>query len=180
MFAMLLASAAAGAQDQIAQAQPSESAAMNDATNVIAVDHTGFAVSCLDEAIRFWTGALGFTLDRQSEMGGDFLHQVTGVDDPSVKTAIVRAPDGYVVELLQYSNGRQNGAVPDSAGAIGAAHLALTVPDIHAAIGRVEAAGWKAKGSPRPIAGGPRKGTLVVYVSGPDHITIELMQPPAH
>ncbi len=112
-------------------------------------------------------------------MGGDFLHQVTGVDDPSVKTAIVRAPSGYAVELLQYSKGRQNGAVPSSAGAIGAAHLALTVKDIHAAIGRVEEAGWKAKGSPLPIAGGPRKGTLVAYVSGPDHITIELMQPPA-
>jgi catechol 2,3-dioxygenase-like lactoylglutathione lyase family enzyme len=85
MFAMLLASVAAGAQDQTSQAQPSESAAMNDAANAIAVDHTGFAVSSLDEAIRFWTGALGFTLERQSEMGGDFLHQVTGVDDPSGK-----------------------------------------------------------------------------------------------
>jgi catechol 2,3-dioxygenase-like lactoylglutathione lyase family enzyme len=84
---------------------------MTDAANVIAVDHTGFAVSSLDEAIRFWTGALGFTLERQSEMGGDFLHQVTGVDDPKVKTAIVKAQDGYVVELLEYSNGLQNGTV---------------------------------------------------------------------
>ncbi len=151
---------------------------MNDAANVISVDHTGFAVSSLDEAVRFWTEALGFTLERQSEMGGDFLHQVTGVDDPSVKTAIVRAPSGDAIELLQYSKGRQNGAVSSSAGAIGAAHLALTVTDIHAAISRVEAAGWKAKGSPLPIAGGPRTGTLVAYVSGPDHITIELMQPP--
>lgn len=179
IFVMLLASATAAVQVQTAQARPSESATMNDATNVIAVDHTGFAVSSLDEAIRFWTQALGFTLERQSEMGGDFLHQVTGVDDPAVKTAIVRAPSGYAVELLQYSKGHQNGAVPDSAGAIGAAHLALTVKDIHAAIARVEAAGWKAKGGPLPIAGGPRKGTLVVYVSGPDRITIELMQPPS-
>lgn len=152
---------------------------MTDDSNVLTLDHTGFAVSSLDEAIQFWTAALGFKLERQSEMGGEFLHQVTGVDDPNVKTAIVRAPDGYTVELLQYSKGRQNGAVPHSAGAIGAAHLALTVEDIHAAIARVEAAGWKAKGSPLPIAGGPRKGTLVAYVSGPDHITIELMQPPA-
>ena len=171
--------AEAGAWAQAAQTWPNEGAVVTDAANVIAVDHTGFAVSSLDEAIRFWTEALGFTLERQSEMGGDFLHQVTGVDDPSVKTAIVKAPDGYVVELLQYSKGRQNGAVPSSAGAIGAAHLALTVKDIHAAVARVEAAGWKAKGSPLPIAGGPRKGTLVAYVSGPDHITIELMQPPA-
>lgn len=151
---------------------------MNDTADVIGVDHTGFAVSSLDDAIRFWTGALGFTLVRQAEMGGDFLRQVTGVDDPSVRTAIVRAPDGHAVELLQYSRGRGNGAVPSSAGSIGAAHLALTVTDIHAAIARVEAAGWAAKGSSLPIAGGPRKGTLVAYVSGPDHITIELMQPP--
>jgi len=152
---------------------------MTDATNVIAVDHTGFAVSSLDEAVRFWTGALGFTLERQSEMGGDFLHQVTGVDDPKVRTAIVKAQDGYVVELLEYSNGLQNGTVLSGAGSIGAAHLALTVQDIHVAIARVEAAGWKAKGNPLPIPGGPRKGTLVAYVSGPDHITLELMQPTA-
>ncbi|WP_019515650.1 VOC family protein [Sphingomonas sp. Mn802worker] len=152
---------------------------MTDAAIVLAVDHTGFAVSSLDEAVRFWTEALGFTLERRSEMGGDFLQQVTGVDDPSVKTAIVRASDGYVVELLQYSQGHQNGIVPDSAGSIGAGHLALAVQDIHATIARVEVAGWKAKGSPLPIQGGPRKGTLVAYVSGPDHITIELMQPPA-
>lgn len=179
-FAMLLVSIAAGAQATTPQAQPNESAVMTDAANVIAVDHTGFAVSSLDEAVRFWTEALGFKLERRSEMGGDFLHQVTGVDDPSVKTAIVRAPDGFVIELLQYSKGRQNGAVPNGAGVIGAAHLALAVNDIHAAIARVEAAGWKAKGSPLPIAGGPRKGTLVAYVSGPDHITIEFMQPPTH
>jgi hypothetical protein len=85
---------------------------MIDAANVIAVDHTGFAVSSLDEAVRFWTEALGFTLERKSEMGGDFLRQVTGVDDPNVKTAILRAPDGFLIELLQYSNGSKNVLAP--------------------------------------------------------------------
>ena len=142
---------------------------MTQTANVIAVDHTGFAVSSLDESIRFWTQALGFTLQRQSEMGGEFLRQVTGVDDPRVRTAIVEAPDGFVIELLQYSGGREHGAVPESAGAIGAAHLALAVKDIHIAIERVEAAGWKAKGGPQPIPGGPRKGTLLslIHISEP-------------
>ncbi|WP_420131860.1 VOC family protein [Rhodopseudomonas sp.] len=152
---------------------------MDNNAGVTNVDHIGFAVSSLEEAVRFWTEALGFTLERQAEMGGDFLHQVTGVDDPNVRTAIVKAPDGFIVELLQYSKGLRNGQAPESAGAIGAAHLALTVRNIHAAITRVEAAGWKAKGNPLPIPGGPRKGTLTAYVSGPDHITIEFMQPAA-
>jgi len=104
---------------------------------------------------------------------------VTGVDDSKVRTAIVKAPDGYMVELLEYSNGLQNGKVPNGSGSIGAAHLAMSVKDIYAAIARAEAAGWKAKGNPLPIPGGPRRGTLVAYVSGPDHITIELMQPTA-
>lgn len=151
---------------------------MTDAAKIFAVDHTGFAVSSLVSAIQFWTKALGFKLERQSEMGGDFLRQVTGVVDPIVRTAIVKGPDGYVVELLEYSSGVKNGMIPDSPGSIGAAHLALIVEDIHAAIARVEKAGWKAKGRPLPIPGGPRGGTLVAYVSGPDHVTIEFMQPP--
>ena len=40
----------------------------------------------------------------------------------------------------------------------------------------IEQAGWKARGKPQAIPAGPRKGTLVVYVTGPDHITLELMQ----
>lgn len=177
---MLLLPIAVGAQTPTSQGHQSETAVMTDAANVIAIDHTGFAVSSLDEAVRFWTEALGFTLERRTEMGGDFLRQVTGIEDPSVKTATLRAPDGLLIELLQYSRGRQNGAVPNSGGAIGAAHLALTVRDIHAAIARIEGAGWKPKGSPQSIPGGPRKGTLVAYVSGPDHITIEFMQPPVN
>lgn len=152
---------------------------MTNTTPSGGVDHVGFSVSSLDESIQFWTQALGFELQRQSEMGGDFLHQVTGVDDPNVRTAILVAPNGFMVELLQYSGGRKHGAAPESAGAVGAAHLALNVEDVHAAIARVEAAGWRAKGSPQPIPGGPRKGTLAAYVSGPDHITIEFMQPPS-
>ena len=69
VFAMLLASLAVSAQAQTMQARPSGSAAMNDAADVITVDYTGFAVSSLNEAIRFWTEALGFTLERRSEMG---------------------------------------------------------------------------------------------------------------
>lgn len=176
--AMLL-SIAAGTQTPSSQDRHSETAVITDAANVIAVDHTGFAVSSLDEAVRFWTEAIGFKLERKSEIGGDFLHQVTGVDDPNAKTAVVRSPDGFAVELLQYSKGSRNGAVPNSAGAIGAAHLALSVKDVHAAIARIEAAGWKMKGSLQSIPGGPRKGTLVAYVSGPDNVTIEFMQPPA-
>lgn len=93
--------------------------------------------------------------------------------------ALVTAPNGYPIELLEYSTGRTLGQTPRSAGAIGAAHIAFTVKDIRTAIARVETAGWAVNGSPQPIPAGPRCGTMVAYISGPDGITIELMQPPA-
>lgn len=151
---------------------------MNDA-GVLAVDHTGFSVASLDSAIQFWTEAMGFELVRQGEMGGAFLRETTGVDDPRCRMALVVAPNGYPIELLEYSTGRTLGETPGSAGAIGAVHLAVTVVDIHAAIARVKLAGWHAKGSPQPIPTGPRAGTRVAYVSGPDGIIVELMQRPA-
>lgn len=150
---------------------------MTNNAGVTAVDHTGFSVSSLEEAIQFWTEALGFDLSRQGEMGGAFLREATGIDDPRCRMALVTAPNGYPIELLEYSTRLKLGRAPQNAGAIGAAHLAVTVSDIQAAIIRVEAAGWQVNGSPQPIPAGPRAGTVVAYVSGPDGITIELMQP---
>ncbi len=151
---------------------------MAEDAGVIAVDHTGFSVTSLEEAIQFWTEAMGFDLTRQGEMGGEFLREATGVDDPRCRMAVVTAPNGYPIELLEYSTGGTLGQTPRSAGAIGAAHIALVVTHIHTAISRVETAGWAIKGSPQSIPAGPRCGTMVAYISGPDGITIELMQPP--
>lgn len=151
---------------------------MTDHAGAIGIDHTGFSVASLDDAVRFWTEAMGFDLVRRGEMGGTFLREVTGIDDPRCRFALVKAPDGFPVELLEYSTGPELGRVPRSAGAIGAAHLAITVGDMGAAVDRVRVAGWPVAGSPQPIAAGPRAGTVVAYVTGPDNITIELMQRP--
>lgn len=151
--------------------------ASKSAIGVVVVDHVGFSVSSLEDAIRFWSEAMGFTLERSSEMGGDFLLQSTGVGDPHCRMALMKAPDGFHVELLEYSTGRRRGKVPDSAGAIGAVHLAVTVADIQTAVAQATRFGWHAKGMPQPIPAGPRRGTMVVYISGPDGVTIELMEP---
>ncbi|VVT15244.1 Glyoxalase [Sphingomonas sp. EC-HK361] len=147
-------------------------------SGAVAIDHMGFSVASLDEAVAFWTDAMGFELVRTGEMGGSFLRDVTGVDDPHCRMAVVVSPEGYAIELLEYSKSDTLDRAPESAGAIGAAHIAVSVADIETALERIEAHGWHAKGSPQPVPAGPRAGTVVVYVSGPDNIHIELMQPP--
>lgn len=175
-FGILAVTAGCASSPPYLARQPLKDDLMSSNHMVHAVDHIGFAVSSLEEAIRFWTTGLGFTLERQSEMGGAFIFQVTGTADPAVRTAIVKGPDGSRVELLEYSQGDHHGITPPTASAIGSAHLALRVQDIYAVLERIEQAGWKARGKPQAIPAGPRKGTLVVYVTGPDNITLELMQ----
>jgi len=151
---------------------------LNMTNGAVVVDHIGFSVSSLEDAIQFWTEAMGFEVLRKGEMGGDFLREVTGVDDPRCRMALVVSASGFPIELLEYSTARTLGEVPDSAGAIGAAHIAVNVADIDAAVAKIKSHGWEIKGSSQAIPSGPRAGTIVAYVSGPDRITVELMQPP--
>ncbi len=57
----------------------------------------------------------------------------------------------------------------------GFAHLALVVDDIDALLVRIAVHGWKAQGTPQPIASGARAGTRVIYAVGPDGATIEFI-----
>ena len=140
-------------------------------------DHVGFAVASLDEAIRFWVEGLGAKLVRTGRLDGPFLANVTGARDAEVDLAIVELAGG-AVELLQYRGTRpRNGAAPAPFDA-GAAHLGLIVDDLDAMVARVGAYGWFAQGIAQVIPAGPRAGTRVMYVVGPDGATIEFMQPP--
>lgn len=139
-------------------------------------DHVGFAVASLDEALRFWLDGLGARLVRTGEMGGEFLGQVTGAHGAEVRIAIVSLAD-QTIELLEYQ-GVDRPSAPAKPFDPGFAHLALVVDDIDALLARIATYGWKAQGTPQPIAGGARAGTRVIYVVGPDGATIEFMQPP--
>ncbi|SEN75987.1 Catechol 2,3-dioxygenase [Sphingomonas gellani] len=139
-------------------------------------DHVGFAVASLDEALRFWVEGLGALLVRTGKMGGEFLGQVTGAHGAQVRMAIVSLAD-QTIELLEYQ-GVARPSAPAKPFDPGFAHLALVVDDIEALLARIAAYGWKAQGTPQPIAGGERAGTQVIYVVGPDGATIEFMQPP--
>lgn len=139
-------------------------------------DHIGFAVASLDEALRFWVDGLGARLVLTGEMGGEFLGQVTGAHGAKVRLAIVSLAE-QTIELLEYQ-GPDRPSVPAKPFDPGFAHLALVVDDIDALLVRIAVYGWKAQGTPQPIASGARAGTRVIYAVGPDGATIEFMQPP--
>lgn len=141
-------------------------------------DHVGISVPSLDDAILFWTEALGAELIRTGEMAGDFLAQVTGAKNSTVKMAIVELA-GQKIELLEYDDVTKRTEAPSKPYSAGILHLAIQVSNIEAVIEKVGYYGWKAQGKPQKIEAGSRAGTHVMYIVGPSGTALELMQPPS-
>jgi len=146
---------------------------------ILAADHTGITVSNLERSLAFWRDVLGFELSHTAHQTGEMAREITGVAGAEIKLAVVKAPGGHKVELLEYlgpaDRKRQADLSPCDAGSV---HVALIVEDLDAVLGAINASGWKAAGKPQTLQSGPNAGKRVVYVRDPDGTTIEFMQQP--
>ena len=106
--------------------------------------------------------------------------EITGVKGAELKLAVVKAPNGHKIELLEYlappDRKKDAGLRPCDVGHI---HVALTVDDLDAVLKKIAESGWKAAGKPQTLTKGPNAGKRVIYVRDPDGTTIELMEIPA-
>ena len=105
--------------------------------------------------------------------------EITGVAGAEIKLAVVKAPGGHKIELLEYlappDGKRHVNLLPCDVGHV---HVALIVDDLEDVLERIAKFGWKAAGEPQTLKSGPNAGKRVVYVRDPDGTTIEFMQPP--
>ncbi|WP_031468505.1 VOC family protein [Sciscionella sediminilitoris] len=141
-----------------------------------ATEHTGITVADLDRALEFWTGALGFALVRRGRLDGDFAGDVTGVAETGISIAVLEAPGGHRIELLEYTTADRDRSAKRPCDP-GAMHLAFTVDDIEAVLAAVAVHGFTPPGRVRAMPDGPRAGTRFVYLTDPDGTTVELIQP---
>lgn len=146
---------------------------------IIAADHTGITVSNLEHSLEFWQNVLGFEFSHRAHQTGEMAGEITGVAGAEIKLAVVKAPGGHKIELLEYV------APPDRKQHVdlrpcdfGSVHVALTVDNLDAVLQKIAASGWKAAGKPQTLTAGPNAGKRVVYVRDPDGTTIEFMELP--
>jgi catechol 2,3-dioxygenase-like lactoylglutathione lyase family enzyme len=148
-------------------------------SDLIAADHTGITVSNLERSVTFWRDVLGFEFSHRAHQTGEIAEQITGVKGAELKLAVVKAPGGQKIELLEYlapdDRKRQFGLRPCDLGHI---HVALTVDNLDGLLKKIATSGWKAAGQPQILSKGPNAGKRVIYVRDPDGTTIELMEMP--
>jgi catechol 2,3-dioxygenase-like lactoylglutathione lyase family enzyme len=146
---------------------------------IIAADHTGITVSNLERSLDFWQNLLGFQLSHTAHQTGAMAQEITGVPGAELKLAVVKAPNGHKIELLQYLAPPDRKHVAVRPCDIGSVHVALIVDDLDSVLSKIAESGWKVAGKPQTLQTGPNAGKRVIYVRDPDGTTIEFMEPPA-
>lgn len=145
---------------------------------IAGADHTGITISNLERALEFWRNILGFELSHIAHQTGEMAEQITGVEGAELKLAVLKAPGGHKIELLEYLAPPDRKQVALRPCDIGHVHVALLVDDLGAILERIAVSGWKAAGKPQTLTKGPNAGKRVVYVRDPDGTTIEFMELP--
>src|SRR5215475_9218854 len=69
---------------------------------IVAADHSGITVSNLERSLAFWRDVLGFELSHTAHQKGELAQEITGVEGAEIKLAVLKAPGGHKIELLEY------------------------------------------------------------------------------
>src|SRR5437762_2676465 len=69
---------------------------------IAGADHTGITVSNLERSLAFWRDVLGLELSHRAHQTGEMAKEITGVAGAELKLAVLKAPGGHKIELLEY------------------------------------------------------------------------------
>jgi catechol 2,3-dioxygenase-like lactoylglutathione lyase family enzyme len=138
-------------------------------------NHTGVIVTDLDRAIGFFRDLLGFEVLSRAPRDPALIGRMTGLPAPRIEIAYLQGP-GHRVELIRYAtNGMRRFEQPrvyDD----GAAHIALDVDDVDAAVAAAAEHGVLPVGEIITIDDGPNKGRKVVYLQSAYGLSLEFIQ----
>jgi catechol 2,3-dioxygenase-like lactoylglutathione lyase family enzyme len=138
-------------------------------------NHTGVIVTDLDRAIGFFRDLLGFEVLSRAPRDPGLIGRMTRLPAPQVEIAHLQGP-GHRVELIRYHTDGIRGFETPRVYDDGAAHIALDVDDIEAAVAAAAAHGLEPVGEIIAIDAGPNQGRKVVYLESPYGLLIEFIQ----
>lgn len=106
------------------------------------IDHLGIAVRSIDAALQFYRDQLGLTVALRETVEKEKVHAaMLPVGEARIELLEAAAPDSVIAKFIE-----KRGE--------GLHHIALSVPDLPAALERLKAAGARILNDPRPGAGG--------------------------
>ena len=136
---------------------------------VLSIRHTGLVVREIERSIKFYLG-LGFVLWQRTVRDGPYIDQLVGIPGVTLEWAKLRAPDGSMLELIQYHSHPDFSPTRDApANRLGCSHVAFAVDDLAKACDQLLLLGGS-------IVNYPTTESRSVYCHDPDGIIVELVR----
>jgi len=137
------------------------------------IRHTGLVVRDLERSVAFYE-ALGLTIWKRETETGAYIDTVVGIPAVKLEWAKLRAPDGSLVELLQYHSHPDVKLFEKApSNRLGCSHLAFTVDNLQDVCERIVQLGGSKVNDP-VIA--PHGKVRVAYCHDLDGILMELVE----
>lgn len=141
---------------------------------ILATRHTGLVVRNLERSITFYRDVLGLEVWRRSIEESNYIDNVVGIPNVRLEWAKLKAPDGSVVELVQYHSHPSSTPLENApSNRLGCSHIAFTVSDLDDACQKLIAEGFHCKSAPQISPDGQAK---VTYCHDPDGVILELVE----
>jgi catechol 2,3-dioxygenase-like lactoylglutathione lyase family enzyme len=143
---------------------------------VLGTDHTAYTVSDMDRSVKMFCDVFGFKVVSDDRADADLVETLNGIAAP-VRFVYLRGPDNHQVELLQYFGPADQGRVTYRHCDTAAAHMAIRVDNVPAAVEAAKRAGMVLYNQ---IVTTQDKAGVVqsAYMRDPDGLTIELLSHP--
>ncbi|MEV6878275.1 VOC family protein [Amycolatopsis sp. NPDC051128] len=164
------------------RARPAPSAPGGGLPGFLGLDHVGYTVPDLAQAVGFFTGPLGGTLVHHVELPFDREAGETqwGVPGPGVlHSTTIRLGPVTNVELQFFEVAGRRTVLPENSD-VGGHHLAFFVDDVEAAVAALHTvAGVRVLGTPQVVdEGGPIDGDRWTYFRAPWGMQLEVLNLP--
>jgi catechol 2,3-dioxygenase-like lactoylglutathione lyase family enzyme len=144
--------------------------------NVLGTDHTAYTVSDMDRSVKIFCDILGFQVVSDDRADADLVETINGIAAP-VRYVYLRGPDSHQVELVQYFGPADRGHVSYRPCDTAAAHMAIRVDNVPAAVEAAKRAGLTLYNKIATIEDAAGV-TQAAYMRDPDGLTIEFLSRP--
>jgi catechol 2,3-dioxygenase-like lactoylglutathione lyase family enzyme len=124
--------------------------------------HVGIAVKDLVKTTDFWMNLIGFKLHVDAAEQSPYIDELTGLENPGLRTVKLIDENGFIIELLEFSHYPAKENWEGNLATTGLTHIALTVNDLGTLTVKLKENGYELN---------------VVFAIGPERLMLELVEP---
>ena len=136
------------------------------------IRHTGIVVDNLEVSLHFYCDLLRFKIVKQMEETGDYIDNISSLQNVNVTTVKLISSSGQIIELLKYNSHLAEQRTREIC-EIGISHIAFTVDDLDMEYERLKGKEIQFNSLPQLSPDGYAK---VTFCRAPEGTLIELVE----